>query len=138
MHSKHSIALVGLALTAVIASPAFAEVPTAADFAACNMKAAEDAAADTASASPPTATEKRAGQLPPDAKTVPPSDAPRSDIRSTPSPAGKAGTGSAQRDPTGNTVSSDKDPQVQGMSADRANDKSYVAAYRSCMRQRGF
>lgn len=35
-------------------------------------------------------------------------------------------------------ISSDKDPQVEGLAADRATDPAYVAAYRSCMRQRGF
>ena len=138
MHAKLSIVLVGLALSGIAVRPALAEVPTATDFAACNMKAAEDAAADAASASPPTAAEKRAGQLPSDARQVPPAIGPRSDIQSAPSPAGKAGASPVLRDPTGNTLSSDKDPQIQGMAADRANDKSYVAAYRSCMRQRGF
>ena len=96
-----------------------AEVPTAADFAACNMKAAQDSASDTASASPRNDLPKDATQLPPDAKP-------------------KAGAPISQKDPTGTTLSSDKDPQIEGLAADRANDKVYVAAYRSCMRQRGF
>jgi hypothetical protein len=128
-------ALVGLALTAW---PARAAVPTAADFAACNMKAAEDVAADSASASPRSDPSSRAGQLPPDARPIPPTARPRNDIQTPPSPSGKAGSSPVLRDPTGATISSDKDPQVEGMAAERANDPVYVAAYRSCMRQRGF
>ena len=110
----------GLALSTFIASPARAEVPTVTDFAACNMKAAEEAASDVASASPRTDGAPAAGRLPADArpKAAPPA--------------------SVQRDPTGTTLSSDKDPQINGMAADRANDPSYVAAYRACMRQKGF
>jgi len=91
--------------------PAWAEVPTASDFAACNMKAAEQAASDSPSALPRMdGVEKKAGKLP----------------------------ASVSKDPTGTTLSSDKDPQIEGMAADRANDATYIAAYRSCMRQRGF
>jgi hypothetical protein len=116
-------AIAVLALTAVAAWPARAAVPTAADFTACNMKAAEQAAADTASASPRADLPRDATTLPPDVKA-----GPRGDVQTGPSPA----------DPTGRTLSSDKDPQVEGMAADRANDPAYIAAYRSCMRQRGF
>jgi hypothetical protein len=92
---------------------AYAEVPTAADFAACNTKAAEDVKADAASASPRAPLPKDATELPSDTRTQP-------------------------RDPAGRTLSSEKDPQIEGLAADRANDKVYVAAYRACMRQRGF
>ncbi|MBM4442839.1 MAG: hypothetical protein FJ027_20685 [Candidatus Rokubacteria bacterium] len=121
-----------LVLGLATAAPAAAEVPTATDFASCNMKAAEQAAADTVSASPRTDLPKDATTLPPDVRTQP-----RPDVQAPPSAAGKAGAPVLQ-DPTGNTLSSDKDPQIEGMAADRANDKAYVAAYRSCMRQRGF
>jgi hypothetical protein len=104
-----------LALGVLAAMPALAAVPTVADFAACNMKAAEEAAADRASASPRTESTPQAGKLPPDARPT-----------------------LQQRDPSGATISSDKNPQVDGMAADRAKDPAYVAAYRSCMRQRGF
>jgi hypothetical protein len=127
-----------LALGVFVVSPVAAAVPTVADFAACNMKAAEEAAADTASASPRTAQTPRAGQLPADARPVPQAETPRNDVQTPPSAAGKAGASSVQRDPTGTTISSDKDAQVEGMAADRATDPAYVAAYRSCMRQRGF
>jgi hypothetical protein len=105
-----------LALTvvgALAAAPVHAEVPTAADFAACNAKAAEEVKADAASASPRAELPKDATQLPPDVRTRPP-------------------------DSSGRTLSSEKDPQIEGLAADRAGDKVYVAAYRSCMRQRGF
>ena len=106
--------LLALSVIAVAAvSPVHAEVPSAADFAACNAKAAEGVKADAASASPSTALPKDATELPADARTKP-------------------------TDPTGRTLSSEKDPQIEGLAADRANDKVYVAAYRSCMRQRGF
>jgi hypothetical protein len=118
MYVKIGALFTGLALSTLIAWPARAEVPTAADFAACNMKAAEEAASDAVSASPRTEAAPRAGQLPPDARPKP--------------------SAPVLRDPTGTTLSSDKDPQINGMAADRANDRAYVAAYRSCMRQKGF
>lgn len=106
--------LLALSVIAVAAvSPVQAEVPAAADFAACNAKAAEDVKADAASASPRTELPKDATELPADARTQP-------------------------ADPTGRTLSSEKDPQIEGLASDRASDKVYVAAYRSCMRQRGF
>lgn len=121
MKSRMISRLAVMALSAVAAWPAHAEVPTAADFEACNMKAAEEAASDTVSASPRTDLPKDATRLPADARPKP----------------GGAGAGALQ-DPTGQTISSDKDPQVEGLAAERANDKVYVAAYRACMRQRGF
>ena len=50
----------------------------------------------------------------------------------------KPGGAQVLKDQSGPALSSDKDPQIEGLSSDRANDKVYVAAYRSCMRQRGF
>ena len=123
-----------LALSLASVTPAGAAVPTVSDFAACNMKAAQDAASDTVSASPRTDLPRDATRLPPDVKTH---DGPRGDVQAVPPSAGKAGL-PVTKDPTGSTLSSDKDPQVEGMAADRANDPVYVAAYRSCMRQRGF
>jgi hypothetical protein len=123
-----------LAVSLAFVAPVSAAVPTVADFAACNMKAAENAAADTLSASPKTDLPRDATRLPADVKTH---GGPRGDVQPVPPSAGKAGSPVTQ-DPTGSTLSSDKDPQVEGMAADRANDPVYVAAYRSCMRQRGF
>ena len=123
--------LVAALVVAASVTPAVAAVPTVADFAACNMKAAQGAASDAASASPKTDLPRDATRLPADVKRH---DGPRGDI---PPSAGQAGV-SVTKDPTGSTLSSDKDPQIEGMAADRANDPVYVAAYRSCMRQRGF
>ena len=119
MNARTCAWIAATALTVLVAGPAWAEVPTATDFAACNTKAAEEAAADGASAAPRTDLPKGATQLPPDTKP-------------------KAGGSPSPRDPTGTTLSSDKDPQIEGLAADRATDKAYVAAYRACMRQRGF
>jgi hypothetical protein len=119
MTPRTSALLTGLALVVATAWSVHAEVPTAADFAACNMKAADESASGSVSASPRTELPKEATQLPADAKTNP------------------GGSGVPQ-DPSGRTLSSEKDPQIEGLAADRANDKVYVAAYRSCMRQRGF
>jgi len=113
MKARSGAIITALSLTVLTTWPAYAEVPTTADFAACNMKAGEEAASDAVSASPRTEGAPRAGRLPTDARPAP----------------------SAARP---NALSSDKDPQVEGLAADRANDPSYVAAYRSCMRQRGF
>ena len=110
MNPRTMSLIAGAVLSVVAVWPVQAEVPTAADFAACNMKATEEAASDGVSASPRTDLPKDATQLPSD----------------------------VSKDPTGRTLSSDKDPQVEGLAADRANNKAYVAAYRSCMRQRGF
>ena len=92
MNPKTSVVFAGIVLGVLTASPVRAEVPTVADFAACNMKAAEDAASDMASASPRTDDAPRAGQLPPDARPKAPSaSAPRGDVEIPPSSAGKAG-----------------------------------------------
>ena len=135
MNRQTSSAISALALTMSLAWPAHAAVPTATDFAACNMKASEQAAADTASASPRSDLPRDATALPPDVKER---TAPRGDVQTRLPAAGKAGTSGVTQDPTGNTLSSDKDPQIEGMAADRASDPANVAAYRSCMRQRGF
>ena len=129
-----TIAIIVLTLGMITAGVAQAAVPTVEDFAACNMKAAEQAAGDTASASPRDLP-RDATQLPTDVKER---SAPRGDAQAGPSPSAKAGASTVTNDPTGNTLSSDKDPQIEGMAADRANDAAYVAAYRGCMRQRGF
>ena len=119
MRPARSAWMVAIALLFFAAWPARAEVPAAADFAACNMKAGDEAAPNGVSASPRTDLPKDATKLPSDAKP-------------------KAGVPLSPKDPTGATLSSDKDPQIEGLAADRANDKMYVAAYRACMRQRGF
>jgi len=87
------------------------EVPSAADFAACNGEAPEAVKAGTAS---PTrgdfvrADSARAGAVTMDAI-----------------------------DFTGRVIES-SDPQIHGMKAEGAKDATYQAAYRSCMRRKGF
>jgi hypothetical protein len=106
--------LSGLAL-AVFATLAHAAVPTADDFAACNMKAAEKAD-DTGGAASPGGDRQ--------------GPAPRPKM---PGP-----TAGVTKDPSGKTVTDEHDPQIEGMAADRMHDPGYVQAYRACMRQRGF
>jgi hypothetical protein len=107
--------VVALALM-VVASLAAAravegQVPTAPDFAACNEEAPRAIKAGTAS--PIRADHIRA-------------DSARS---------GVATTNSA--DLTGAFIHS-SDPQVHGMEAEGAKSAVYQAAYRSCMRRKGF
>ena len=100
-----------------------AEVPAAQDFATCNAKAADE-----------TRTASRGSGRPDDARGGEPAASPRTDVKVT-----KPGGATREPvDPTGKTVTQARDPQVEGMAADRATDPRYVAAYRSCMRQRGF
>jgi hypothetical protein len=127
---RGTLAVVGsLALNAVAAGVLNAAAPTPADFASCNVIAAEQVAADAPAASP------RTDSLEPDGRLPAPSG-PRHDIEMPPSPSGKAGAPSVIRDPTGNTVSGDLPPG--GLAADRVNDRAYVAAYEACLREKGF
>jgi hypothetical protein len=84
------------------------EVPTAADFAACNAEAPQ--AVKAGSASPVVGDHARADLARESSATA----APRS-----------AGVESS-------------DPQIHGMEAVGARDAAYQAAYRSCMRRKGF
>ncbi len=94
-------------------SAAYADVPTAADFASCNAEARE--ALKSGSASPKTAE--------PNTK-----DHDR---------AAGARQGGQPTDATGKITQS-PDPQLEGMDAEGAKDPVYQAAYRTCMRKAGF
>jgi hypothetical protein len=94
-----------------LATTAEGQVPTSADFAACNEEAPKTIKAGTAS--PTTGDRARADNLPADAKTF----------------AVPYGGGKAIESP---------DPQIHGMSAEGATNAFYQAAYRSCMRRKGF
>jgi len=101
-----------LVLLSLIATPpAEAEIPTVADFADCNREAPQAAKAGTVS---PTARDQvradsaRASGPAPDA----------ADLRS-------KGVESP-------------DPQIHGMETEGSRDAAYQAAYRSCMRRKGF
>lgn len=87
------------------------QVPTAADFAACNDDAPR--AVRAGSASPTLNDIARADTV----RGVAPASSPTT------------GTGKAIESP---------DPQIHGMSAEGARSASYQAAYRSCMRRKGF
>ena len=104
-----------LALSAIVSltapRSADAQVPTTADFAACNQEAPKAVKAGTAS--PTTGDLARA-------------DTVRGDI-TTPSSIGDKGPGIES-----------SDPQIHGMSAEGAKHAAYQAAYRSCMRRKGF
>jgi hypothetical protein len=84
-------------------------VPTAADFAACNAEAPQ--AVKSGAASPITSDRIRA-------------DGARSGTANSP-----GFTGPVVESP---------DPQIHGMEAEGAKSAAYQAAYRSCMRRKGF
>ena len=100
-------ALALVAIVSVGARPAAGQVPTIADFAACNDEAPKTMKAGTTS--PITGDHARAE---------------RARLHPTTSPT--------------SPVVESQDPQIHGMSADRADDAGYQAAYRSCMRRKGF
>jgi len=114
MARQHCIAnalvlIVVVSLTAT--GTAEGQVPTAADFAACNAEAPK--AVKAGSASPTTGDHARAGTVRGDATTSSPGDDRGTRVEST-------------------------DPQIHGMSAEGAKNAAYQAAYRSRMRRKGF
>jgi hypothetical protein len=93
---------------------AYGDVPTAANFKACNTAAREALKAGSASpntAAPNTKDENRAAQA--RRGNTPPTDG-----------AGK--------------ITDAHDPQLEGMDVQGAKDPVYQAAYRTCMRKAGF
>ncbi len=107
--------MVTLALTLLVSLAATrtadGEVPTVADFAACNDEAPEAIKAGTAS--PIMGDHARADSA-------------------------RAGSITMNSiDFTGRVIES-SDPQIHGMKAAGAKDATYQAAYRSCMRRKGF
>jgi len=101
------VSLVSLAATRT----ADGQVPTAADFAACNEEAPEAVKAGMVS---PTMGDH---------------------VRADTARAGAMTTNAI--DFTGRHIES-SDPQIHGMKAGGAKNATYQAAYRSCMRRRGF
>ncbi len=109
---KVVIALALILLVSLAATrTADGEVPTAADSAACNEEAPEVAKAGTAS--PTMGDHARA-------------DSARASAMTTNS-----------IDFAGKIIES-SDPQIHGMEAEGARNATYQAAYRSCMRRKGF
>lgn len=100
-----------LLLLLAVTRPAGGQIPTTADIAACNEEAPR--AIKAGSASPTDGDHARA-------------DSARNG----------APTPSATAAPSGVVVSSD--PQIHGMQAAGAKNAAYQAAYRSCMRRKGF
>jgi hypothetical protein len=96
------------ALALATTQPVGGEVPTAADVAACNEDAPQ--AIKTGSASPTVGDHARAESV-----------------------RGEATTASS----TARVIDS-ADPQIHGMEADGARSAAFQAAYRSCMRRKGF
>lgn len=86
------------------------QVPTNADFTACNEEAPK--AVKAGSASPTTGDLARAGNFRADGPPSPMYD-------------------------KGKVIES-SDPQIHGMNAEGARNASYQAAYRTCMRRKGF
>jgi hypothetical protein len=89
-----------------------ADVPTIADMTACNQEAREGSRDRSAS---------------PISKDKVDAEAARRGRDGTPILSGAAGT-----------VTQSEDPQIHGMDATGATDAAYRAAYRVCMRKRGF
>jgi hypothetical protein len=87
------------------------EVPTAADFAACNEEAPQAVKAGTAS--PTMGDHVRADSV-------------------------RGGAMTTNSTDFADNVLTSSDPQIHGMEADGAKSATYQAAYRSCMRRKGF
>ena len=134
--------LIALGATLGAALAVRAEVPAAEDFATCNAKAADE----TKKAAATALREMR------DGVKIENEGTDQAKVVKEPIPPAVLATMQARQeyidripesvdvnvDVEGKTVTQARDPQVEGMAADRANDPRYVAAYRSCMRQRGF
>jgi len=93
----------------VVVEPAVGEVPTAVDIAACNDEAPH--AVKAGAASPTSGDHARAGRA-------------RGRTVTTASPSDGGGASA--------------DPQIHGIDAEGAKNADYQAAYRSCMRRKGF
>jgi len=104
-------ALLGVALC-LASGIARADVPTVDDMTACNQQAREGVRSRSAS---------------PTSKDQVDAEAARRERASTPVPPGATAA-----------VTQSEDPQIHGMDAQGATDAAYRAAYRVCMRQRGF
>jgi hypothetical protein len=100
-----------LLLSLAAAQPVESQVPRASDYAACNREAPQAAKAGTDS---PTRGDH---------------------VRADRERAGAVTTKSTEF--TGKAIES-SDPQIHGMEAEGAKDATYQAAYRTCMRRKGF
>jgi len=111
MRARSALVLVLTVLGSLAATlPAAGQVPTTADVAACNDEAPQ--AIKTGRASPTTGDHARAARA-------------RSDA-------------SANAPGVVSAVIESSDPQIHGMEGEGAKSPVYQAAYRSCMRRKGF
>ena len=110
-HSAGMALALMLLVSLVVSRAADGEVAAAPDFAACNAEALDAVKAGTA------------------APTM--GDHVRADLART------GATATNAMDFTDNVIDS-SDPQIHGMEAEGAKDAMYQAAYRSCMRRKGF
>ena len=102
---RHSLITAVVVSLAVVATTVSAEIPTAADFAACNAEAQSAVGKGTAI---PTTKDYMHAEAARKGRTA---------IK---------------------IVPYSSDPQVVGMEMDGTMDAAYQAAYRTCMRRRGF
>ena len=109
-HGVSALALI-LLVSLAVTRTADGQVPTAADSAACNQEAPK--AVKTGSASPTTGDHVRADSA-------------------------RAGAMTTNSIDVTATVIESSDPQIHGMNAEGAKNATYQAAYRSCMRRKGF
>jgi hypothetical protein len=98
-----------LLLALAVVEPAGGQVPTAVDITACNDEAPQ--AVKAGAASPTTSDHTRAGHA-----------------------RGRALTTASTNDVGVESA----DPQIRGMAPEGAKNAAYQAAYRSCMRRKGF
>jgi hypothetical protein len=113
--ARHYQAVTAIALMLLVpvaaARPAYGQIPTTADVTACNDEAPRAVKAGTASPIP--GDHARAAGARAAGRTVSSTDVPGKALESS-------------------------DPQLHGMQSEGARDATYQAAYRSCMRRRGF
>jgi len=105
-----TVLVLNLLFALAAALPAHSEVPTAADVAACNSDATQ--AIKTGGASPTSGDHARADRA-------------------------RGGVMTKSVSATGTAIES-PDPQIHGMEGEGAKSPVYQAAYRSCMRRKGF
>lgn len=118
----------------VAATPAGAREMTVSDFAICNQEA-ESAAGGAASPRTP-----EPGAAPPGTSQGPgtPGAGPEREKPASVGPETPGhGTAAGKTDPSGTIIAKPREPLLEGMAADRADDAAYRDAYRSCMARRG-
>jgi len=127
MDTARAISVLAVVVGVLGPASAWSAPPTITDFATCNAEAEDRTPSPSA--------------LPRDADERAAAPGTRGARASAPPPEGRPGLAGPPREPTdqsGTLISGAANPQLEGMAAARANDPEYRAAYRSCMRRRGF